>query len=428
MKDALSIDTKERVPASDLTAEPPHAAALALSVVNLLSAHRRQLVRLTVGALLFFAVVAFLIPARYESVARLMPPDQSSTGTALLGALAARGGDLLGSVAGDVLGLRTSGATVVGILTSRTVQDDLINQFDLRKVYWRTRYEDTRRLLEKRTTISEDKKSGIITIAVQDSDPQRATAMAHAYIEDLNRRVSQLTTSSAHRERVFLEDRLRAVKDQLDQATSQLSRFSSRNMTFDPAIQGKAMIEAASTLQGQLIAAETELSGLQQIYGPQNARVKSASARVGELRAKLRAMSSASAAGSKDAHLYPSLEQLPLLGNTYYDLARQAKINEAVFEALTKQYELAKVEEAKELPSIKVLDEPAVPESKVWPPRLMIIIFGTLMAFFLGVAFVAGKEQFDQVAVEDPRRELVRRFSLRSMWRGRKDALGAAKF
>src|SRR5271165_4523349 len=165
------------------------------------------------------------------------------------------------------------------------------------------------------------------------------------------------------------------------------------------------MIEAGATLQGQLIAAETELSGLEQVYGPENSRVKSASARVGELRSKLRSMSGAGESkGGNGGQLYPSLEQLPLLGNTYYDLARQAKINESVFEVLTKQYELAKVQEAKEIPSIRVLDEPVVPERKIWPPRIFILIFGTIMTVLFGVVWIFAQAGLSTLSPDDPRR------------------------
>jgi capsule polysaccharide export protein KpsE/RkpR len=410
MKQSTTLEVREQAQSIEHRLEPLGSAEFLLATIDLLSRHRRALVRLTVSAFVVFTAVAFLIPKRYEAVARLMPPDQSSAGAAMLGALTAKGGDILGAMAGEALGLRTSGAAVVGILTSRTVQDDLINQFDLRKVYWRKRYEDTRKILEKRTRIGEDKKSGIITITVQDSSPQRAADIARAYIDDLNRRVSQLTTSSAHRERIFLEERLKSVKTDLDRSTLQLSRFSSKTMTFDPQIQGKAMLEAAETLQGQLIAAESELSGLEQIYGPENSRVKAVAARAGELSAKLRSLrGEGTPGGSSPGQIGPSIEQLPLLGNTYYDLARQAKINEAVYEALTKQYELAKVQEAKEIPSIKVLDEPVVPERKVWPPRLLIIVLGTVMTFLLDVLFLYSKQRAQQLAVDDSRRVLLDR-------------------
>ncbi len=161
-------------------------------------------------------LIAFLIPARYEAVARLMPPDQVNASGALMSALMANGGDFLAGLGGATLGMHSSGATIVGVLNSRTVQDDIVNEFDLRQVYGEKRLEDARRVLQNRSSIAEDRKSGIITIAVQDRSPERAAKLAQAYVDDLNSRVANLTTSAAHRERVFLEDRLGKVKDQLD--------------------------------------------------------------------------------------------------------------------------------------------------------------------------------------------------------------------
>lgn len=173
------------------------------------------------------------------------------------------------------------------------------------------------------------------------------------------------------------------------------------------------MLEAASTLQGELIAAESELKGLEQIYGPDNARVRSATAKISELRTKLNMLSGTNSGSStKDTEastgaLYPSLQQLPILGNTYYDLARQAKIDEAVYEALTKQYELAKVEEAKEIPTIKVLDEPIVPERKIWPPRLLIVVLGTILIFCLGVMWIVARNAWESLDSNHPYKLLL---------------------
>ena len=362
------------------------------------------LLKVTLAGLVVCAVISLLIPARYEAVARLMPPDQSASGGNLVSALMAGGGDLLATLGSGSLGLHNPGATVVGVLESRTVEDDIINKFDLRGVYYRKRYEDTRKILEHRSDIAEDRRSGIITIKVQDRSPERAAKIAHGYVEELNARVATLTTSSAHRERVFLEGRVQRVKQQLDEATLKLSQFSSKNRTLDPQIQGKAQLDAASALQGQLIAAETELSGLRQIYGSDNYRVKATSAKVGELRAKLTAMVGAQGDDKikVGGQLYPSLEQLPLLGNTYLDLAREAKIEEALYEVLIKQYELAKVQEAKELPSIKVLDEPVVPERKAFPPRLLITLGGALLVFCLGFAWLFLRQVWCRLPETDP--------------------------
>src|SRR5262249_32964244 len=147
-------------------------------------------------------LLAFLLPVRYQSSVELMPPDtQSSSGMAMLAALTAKTGGSLGAIAGDALGLKSSGALFVGILHSRTIQDRVVARFDLRKVYRVRLEEDARRELSDRTGVSEDRKSGLITISVLDKDPKRAAAIAQAYTEELDRVVAHLSTSAAHRER-----------------------------------------------------------------------------------------------------------------------------------------------------------------------------------------------------------------------------------
>src|SRR4029077_17838323 len=139
-----------------------------------------------------------------------------------------------------------------------------------KKVFGTKLDEDARKELSQNTGASEDRKSGIITLTVIDRDRQRARAMATAYVEELNRLVSELSTSSAHRERVFLEERLKAVKQELDIASGEFSQFASQNSAINIPEQGKAMVEEAALLQGQLIAAESELKGLSEIYTANN--------------------------------------------------------------------------------------------------------------------------------------------------------------
>src|SRR4029077_18122244 len=137
------------------------------------------------------------------------------------------------------------------------------------------------------TSISEDRKSGIITISVTDHSPQRAAALANAYVDQLNKLVSELSTSSAHREREFLEERLKVAKQYLDDASNQLAQFSSKNNTLDIQQEGKAMLDAAGSIAGEMIAAQSQLEGLRQIYTDNNSRVRSLNARVAELRKQL---------------------------------------------------------------------------------------------------------------------------------------------
>ena len=385
---------------------------------------RSFLIRAAGIGLMISAVIAFAIPKRYTTNTRLMPPDsQSSSNMMMLAGMAQKAGPGLGSMAGDLLGLKSSGALFVGMLQSQTIQDRLIEQFELKKVYGKRLMLDARKQLSDRTAVQEDRKSGIITITVTDRSPQRAAAIANAYVNELNTMVAQLSTSSAHRERVFLEDRLQSVKRDLDNAEGQLAQFSSKNSTLDIQQQGKAMLDAASNLAGQMIAADSELQGLRQIYTENNARVRELGARVAELRKeldKIGGMDSDPSRGRQgsaglsdtvtDSSVdmpYPSLRKLPLLGAKYADYYRQAKIQETVYELLTQQNELAKVEEAKETPSVKVLDPAEIPEKKSYPPRLIIMILGAFIALGLAAARTIAKTRWREIDPEDERKVLA---------------------
>lgn len=383
--------------------------------IRLLWVKRRLLWRAAGVGLVLATVLAFVIPKRFTSTARLMPPDQGSgTGAALLGALEGRNGLSLSSMAENVLGVKTNGELFVGILKSDTVRDDIIRKFNLQRVYGARYIEDCRQDLASHTDISVDSKSGIISVGVVDHDPKRAAAMAQEYVNELNWVVTHLSTSSAHRERVFLDQRLAEVKTDLEGAEKQFSQFASQKGAIDIPTQGRAMLASAAALQGQLIAAESELQGFRQIYTDNNARVKSLQARVEELRSALQKMGGSSANETSSAtDLYPSLRQLPLLGVTYADLLRRTKVEEAVFETLTQQDELAKVEEAKDTPSVRVLDRPEVPQKKSFPPRLVIMILGTILAVIFGVSWIFAGSAWEKVDPNDPRKALAT-----EMWTG----------
>src|SRR5207237_1043750 len=163
----------------------------------------------------------------------------------------------------------------------------LIERFQLAQDYHTTKIEYTRKELERHSKILEDRKSGVITITVTDRTPNQAAAMAQTYVTELDHLVSQLSTSSARRERMFLEERLKTVKSELDAAATQFSEFASKNTAIDIPAQGKAMVEAAAVLQGQLIAAQAQASGLEKIYTQNNVRVQAMNAQVAELRTQL---------------------------------------------------------------------------------------------------------------------------------------------
>jgi len=357
-----------------------------------------------------FALFAFLIPVRYQSKARLMPPDQSGSGLAAIAALArgggAGGGGLgslgggLGGVASDLLGLKTSGALFVDMLEGPTIQDDVIKKFDLLHEYKERYWQDARKDLSKHTDIKEDRKSGVITVAVDDHDPHRAEQMAETYVEALNRLVAQVSTSSARRERQFLEQRLKTVKQNLDNAAAQFSQYSSKNGTLDLPSQSRAMLESEATLQGQLVAAQSELEGFETIYTDNNIRIRTLRAKIAGLKQQIEAMSGNKANLNSDQSQIvgdlPSIRKLPLVGVQWANLYREAKIQETVYELLTQEYEFAKVQEAKEIPTVNVLDAPLLPERKSFPPRILITIMGTIFSLLLASTVIIGFEVWKQ--------------------------------
>jgi len=399
--------------------------------------HRRILARVAAIALLLNLAVAFLIPKHYESTARIMPPESSESGTALLSALAGRalGGELLGGLAAGLLGGHNSGPLFMDLLRSGTVTGKLIDRFQLQSVYHKRYAVDASKVLARRTKIDMDKKSGVITITVTDTSPQRARDLAQAYLDELNLIVNRTSTSSARRERMFIERRLAAVRAELDRAQDALSNFSSKNMTVDLREQTRATVDAAAKLQGELIATQGELTSLREIYGNENVRVKAAEARAANLRMELAKVGGSSAAtpadsadgkdaspssAAADGLTYTALRQLPRLAVPYANLYRTVRVQETVFELLMQQFEIAQIQEAKDVPVLSVIDSPGIPEKKSFPPRAILSLTLTIIELLLFSAFLVLRAHWREVRQNDPRRVLARETAdaLRQAWRG----------
>ncbi len=397
-----------------------------VSKLWLLWRERRLLWGVAWKAAILSAIIALMLPKHFLAVTKVVPGETSNNSMmGMLGKLAgggSSGGLGAGLDAAGLLGMKTPGAFYVEVLKSRTVQDRIIDRFDLRRRYWKfsqsspKTYYQTRKKLASFTDIEEDKKSGVITIEVVDYDPQTAAQIANAYVEELNRLAADLNTSDAHREREFLENRLKTAKQDLDEASMALSRFSSSNTFMDPGTQSRAMVDAAAKVQGEIIATEAELKDREQIYAPDNVRVRSLRARLAELEGQLKKITGNAGAGAEGSTTgsalpsasadsgtsstdpsmpFPSMKKLPLLGYRYSDYYRQAKIQEAVYEFLTQQYEMARIQEAKELPTVRVMDVAVPPEKKNSPIRSLIVILSVVCSVGLAGVFVIWKNSWD---------------------------------
>lgn len=404
---------------------------------------RRLMFRIAAISLLLSLLIAFALPKRYKSSAQIMPPTNSSGPTAMLAALAGRalgGASGLSSLAGSLLGGNNTTPLFVELLRSGTVAGHLMDRFHLQSTYHKRYRADTAKYLARHTTITDDKKSGVITIIVEDTDPRRARDLAQGYLDELNLLVTHTSTSSAHQERVFIERRLQKVKTDLEQAQQQMSEFSSTHGTVDIKEQGRAMVDAASKLQAQMILEQANLTSLRQIYGDGNVRVRATQARIGVLQSQLTKISGSSAplpvgeTGSDEQHstltgsdLYPPLRQLPRLAVPYANLYREVRVQETVFELLTQQYELARIQEAKDVPVVSVIDSPGIPEKKSFPPRLLLTLLLTVVSTSIAAALLLAWNRWLHISVSDPRKMLAHEIygTLRARLRSPRPQVGA---
>jgi capsule polysaccharide export protein KpsE/RkpR len=388
---------------------------------SVLWAHRRILGRTAVVSLLLSLVIAFVIPKRYESTARIMPPETSGAGTALLAAIAGRtelGG--LTSLAGSLLGAHTTGPLFVDLLRSASVSNDLIDRFQLQQIYDKRYRIDTAKRLARRTSVVEDKRSGVISITVEDSDPHRARDLAQAYLDELNLLVNRTNTSSARQERIFIEQRVNGAQADLEKAQRDMSEFASTHTAIDMKEQTRATVDAAAKLEGQVIFEQSELDSLKQVYGDENVRVRSARARVSELQHQLQSISGTSAPLEDDASShpetatttdqtmadYPSLRQLPRLAVPYADIYRRVRIEETLYGMLRQQYELARIQEAKDIPVVRVIDVPGIPEKKSFPPRTILCILLTAFSIVCAAITILARHRWQGMQATDERKIL----------------------
>jgi capsule polysaccharide export protein KpsE/RkpR len=444
---------EEKVSAESSISNPSEAFAIRTSTVemnwianaNVLWEKRHLLACTAVVALILGLAIAFNLPKEYQSSARIMPPGNSMGGAALLAALAGRaGGNLggLGMLAGGLLGGGGNTALFIDLLRSGTVSGHLIDRFDLQHIYHKRYRIDTAKYLAHHTAIVDDKKSGVITLTFTDTDPVRARDIAQGYLDELNKLVNQTNTSSAHQERLFIEKRLKGAQSDLEKAQQRMGEFSSTHSTIDIKEQTRAMVDAASRLQAQLIVEQSGLDSLRQTYGDGNVRVRSAEARIAVLQSEIKKMSGSSkalplddggtsagadtASGNHSDELYPPLRQLPRLAVPYADLYREVRVQETVYELLTQQLEMARIQEAKDIPIVSVIDAPGVPEKKSFPPRLFLSLLLTMIAVTVTAVLLLIQLRWAAVRDDDPRKVLLQRIKddvqhrLRGMlnWRG----------
>ena len=349
--------------------------------------NRRMIIASVMLAMVISVVVSLLLPRTYRATARILPPQSGPAG---LASLIAQDEGLLGTMASSLTGGKTPAELYVGILKSRSVADRLAKRFELKKLYRAKYREDVYRKLSKNTEVKIDRRSRIISISVLDRDPARAAAMANAYVEALDKINRRLNISEGQKKSRFLEQRLEKVKADLQRAEDLLRDFQEKYKLVSLEQQAEAVIKAAAELRAQIIASRTRLEVLRQFGTERQNEAVRLKAEIEELERQLARIegsekSPASNQVRKNQGALVPLGRLPQLGLELARLTREAKIQEKLYGLITSQYELAKIEAARDVNVIQVLDRAVPPEKKAGPNRRAIVLVSCFTGLLLGI-------------------------------------------
>jgi uncharacterized protein involved in exopolysaccharide biosynthesis len=351
-----------------------------LDLFVILAVQGKMILLITGGAALVSLLVALLLPKVYTATVTIMPPQQDqSTTNALLGQLIGGGVSGGGGLA-SALGLKNPNELYVGILKSRTIADRLIDQFGLKVLYGEDNLVDTRRALEDNTTIIAG-KDGLIKIEFEDKDPKRAAAVANAYVKELEALTANLAISDASRRRLYFQKQVDDALEALHKAETALKVVQEQTGLIKPDDQAKPIFEAVFTLRAQIAAKEIELAVMSSFATDKNPNYVRAQQELAGMRKQLAGLERDNKLGSGDI-LIP-IGKVPAAGMEYVRKYRDVKYQEAVYELLAKQLEIARIDEGKSATIIQVVDKAVEPDRKSKPKRALIVALSTLIAGML---------------------------------------------
>jgi tyrosine-protein kinase Etk/Wzc len=326
-------------------------------------------------------IVSLILPKSYTATATLLPPQQnSSIGATLAGQLGSMGG--MASLAGAGLGLRNPNDMYVAMLMSRTVEDAMVQHFGLMSEY-RAKYpSDARKAFEGHAKIDGSGKDGLIRISIEDSDPRRAAELANGYVDQFRALSEHLAITEASQRRLFFEKELERAKSDLANAEEALKRTEQTTGLVQLDSQARTLIEAAASLRAQIAAREVQIEGMQMYATGQNAQLLQAQQELEGMRTQL-----AKLGGSEDsaASLIVSKGRVPEVGLEYARKVRDVKYYETIFDILARQFEVAKLDEAKQGALIQVVDSAIAPDRRSSPKRGRIVIGATLAGLLIGM-------------------------------------------
>jgi tyrosine-protein kinase Etk/Wzc len=366
----------------------PEAALLKLAVIVV---QRRRVLAITViAAMIVTAIVVSLMPVSYTGTAVILAPQPSAGAAALLTQLGS-----LGSLGSDLMengGIKTPEESLLGILSSRSIADEMIARFDLQRLYRKRFMVDTRKALAHHTQI-EATKGYLIRINVDDESPLRAARMANGYVDVLYGLNQRLALSQTSQRRVFLEQQVNAEREALSRAELALKQLQESTGVIQLPAQAELSLRTIAQLRGEIVSRELQLQQLKSVATDQNDKVVEVESGIAALNAEL-SKAEKGAGASQTSDFFLAAGKVPAAGLQYLRTTRDLRYHEALFEALAKQYEMARIDEAKAPPLLQVVDRAVPLDKRTWPPRTILVLLSGLFAAIFVVVWTLTSESW----------------------------------
>lgn len=355
-----------------------------------LAQYKKFIIGFTFLVALVTAAIAIMTPNVYHASVKLLPPQSAqSSASALLSQL----GGAVGITAG---GVKNPNDLYLGILKSRAVADGVIDRLNLMQAYDLKSREDARTTLTTNTLISSSKE-GLITIEVEDQDKKLVAKIANGYVEELLRLTKVLATTEAGKRRIFFEKQLELSKNNLEKAELTLKNAIGRGGVISVDSESRAVLETVSKLRAQISATEIQLNSMRAFVTTSNPEFQRTQEKLISLKAELFKLEN----GRPDASASAAPGRLDGLENI--KVLRELKYHQQLYEILAKQYEVGRLDEAKDSALIQVLDPAIEPERKIKPKRAVMVIISGILGVFFAITFCLLWE-FGRRALADPRR------------------------
>lgn len=374
---------------------------------------KRVIATVTIMIAILSIAVALVLPKIYTARATLLAPgsQQQSGSAAALAALGSLGG-LAGATA------KTPDELYVALLKSDSVLRRLDEKFDLKARYRVPSYEALRKAVISRIRVTSDKKSGLIAVDVDDEDPKFAAELANTHASEVTRVLARLAVSEAQLRRVFFEKQLNDTKEHLIKAEQDLRQVQEKSGVIVLDKQAEALIAGAAQVRALIAEREVQLKVLRTAATDQNPDVIRLNSELAALRSELARMESTQG-GSTGSAVDMPVGKLPEAGIAYVRARRELKVQETLLESMIRQFETAKLDEAKEGPTLQVVDVALPPDRKSKPSRVLIVLGSTFAALLLSTGFVVVRRYNAWSRTNDPESEQARA-AMREAWRWRR--------